>query len=197
MAKLEELSSGASVKGIAGDAIATIVNVNWYGSNCVDVVYKTADGRVANDILYRDDEARIEIVQTGRVWSFEGDGDLFRLASEAYRIHLAHLFDPHLAIHTSEVDPFPHQITAVYGEMLPRQPLRFLLADDPGAGKTIMTGLFIKELLARGDLRRALIVSPGNLVEQWQDELGQRFDLRFDILTNDALEASATGNWFL
>ena len=197
MAKLEELSTGAAVRGVAGDAIATIVNVNWYGSNCIDVVYKTADGRVANDILYRDDEARIEIVQPGRVWSFEGDGDLFRLASEAYRIHLAHLFDPHLAIHTSEVDPLPHQITAVYGEMLPRQPLRFLLADDPGAGKTIMAGLLIKELLARGDLRRALIVSPGNLVEQWQDELGHRFDLRFDILTNDALEASATGNWFL
>jgi hypothetical protein len=197
MAKLEELSTGAAVRGVAGTAIATIVNVNWYGSNCIDVVYKTADGRVANDILYRDDEARIEIVQPGRVWSFEGDGDLFRLASEAYGIHLAHLFDPHLAIHTSEVDPLPHQITAVYAEMLPRQPLRFLLADDPGAGKTIMAGLLIKELLARGDLRRALIVSPGNLVEQWQDELGHRFDLRFDILTNDALEASATGNWFL
>jgi len=197
MAKLEELSTGASVKGIAGNAIATILNLNWYGSNCVDVVYKTADGRVANDILYRDDEARIELVQAGRVWSFEGDGELFRLASEACRIHLAHLFDPHLAIHTSEVDPLPHQITAVYGEMLPRQPLRYLLADDPGAGKTIMTGLLIKELLARGDLRRVLIITPGNLVEQWQDELGQRFDLRFDILTNDALEASATGNWFL
>src|SRR6266849_1318062 len=197
MTRLEELSAGASVRGVVGDAIATIVNVNWYGSNCVDVVYKTADGRVANDILYRDDEARIQIVRPGRVWSFEGDGDLFRLASEAYRIHLAPLFDPHLAIHTSEVDPLPHQITAVYGEMLPRQPLRFLLADDPGAGKTIMTGLLIKELFARGDLRRVLIVSPGNLVEQWQDELGQRFDLRFDILTNDALQASATGNWFL
>jgi len=108
MAKLEELSSGAAVRGIAGEAIATIVNASWYGSNCIDVVYKTADGRVANDILDRDDEARIEIVQPGRVWSFEGDGDLFRLASEAYRIHLAHLFDPHLAIHTSEVDLLPH-----------------------------------------------------------------------------------------
>jgi SNF2 family DNA or RNA helicase len=63
----------------------------------------------------------------------------------------------------------------VYGEMLMRQPLRFLLADDPGAGKTIMTGLLIKELVARGDLQRCLIVTPGNLVEQWQDELDQRF----------------------
>src|SRR5690606_12465138 len=95
------------------------------------------------------------------------------------------------------VDPLPHQITAVYEEMLPRQPLRFLLADDPGAGKTIMTGLLIKELRARGDLERCLIVCPGNLAEQWQDELYRRFHLAFDIVTNDALEAARTGNWFI
>lgn len=110
-------------------------------------------------------------------WSFDGDGALFRLVSEATRIRLAYLFDPRLAVHTSFIEPLPHQITAVYGEMLARQPLRFLLADDPGAGKTIMTGLFIKELLLRGDLRRCLIVCPGSLVEQWQDELDQRFHL--------------------
>jgi SNF2 family DNA or RNA helicase len=91
------------------------------------------------------------------------------------------------------VDPLPHQITAVYGEMLPRQPLRFLLADDPGAGKTIMAGLLIKELLIRGDLHRCMIVCPGNLSEQWQDELYQRFQLDFKILTNDALESARTG----
>src|SRR5439155_8936423 len=119
-----------------------------------------------------------------------GDGDLFRLASEAYRIHLAHLFDPHLAIHTSEVEPLPHQITAVYGEMLPRQPLRFLLADDPGAGKTIMAGLLIKELLARGDLRRCLIVCPGMLVEQWQDELNSKSHFPFESLPNAKPESA-------
>src|SRR3954468_22334156 len=81
--------------------------------------------------------------------------------------------------------------------MLPRQPLRFLLADDPGAGKTIMAGLLIKELIARGDLQRCLIVCPGSLAEQWQDELYRRFSLPFDILTNDKLEAARTGNWFL
>src|SRR5262249_6881395 len=86
---------------------------------------------------------------------------------------------------------------AVYESMLPRQHLRFLLADDPGAGKTIMAGLLIKELIARGDLRRCLIVCPGSLVEQWQDELSRRFHLPFDILTNDKLEAARTGNWFL
>ena len=80
--------------------------------------------------------------------------------------------------------------------MLARQPLRFLLADDPGAGKTIMTGLFIKELFVRGDLERCLIVCPGNLAEQWQDELDRKFHLPFEIMTNDALEAARTGNWF-
>src|SRR6266446_4439580 len=95
------------------------------------------------------------------------------------------------------VEPLPHQITAVYDAMLPRQPLRFLLADDPGAGKTIMAGLFIKELIARGDLQRCLVVCPGMLAEQWQDELHRRFHLPFEILTNDKLEAARSGNWFL
>src|SRR6185503_12088940 len=114
-----------------------------------------------------------------RPWSFDGDGGLFRLVSEAQRIGLAYLFDPWLALHTSVVDPLPHQITAVYEAMLPRQPLRFLLADDPGAGKTIMAGLLIKELHARGDLHRCMIVCPGMLVEQWQDELWEKFALPF------------------
>ena len=78
------------------------------------------------------------MVEQGWPWSFDGDGDLFRLVSEALRIHLAHLFDSALAVHTSLVEPLAHQITAVYQAMLPRQPLRFLLADDRGAGKTIM-----------------------------------------------------------
>ena len=147
--------------------------------------------------LYRRDEPRLEIVEVGRPWSFDGDGALFRLVSEAQRIRLAYLFDPVLAVHTSVVEPLPHQITAVYESMLPRQPLRFLLADDPGAGKTIMAGLLIKELIARGDLQRCLVVCPGSLAEQWQDELYRRFQLPFDILTNDKLEAARTGNWFL
>ena len=80
-----------------------------------------------------------------------------------------------LAVHSSLVEPLPHQITAVYESMLPRQPLRFLLADDPGASKTIMAGLLIEELIARGDLQRCLVVCPDSLAEQWQDELYRRF----------------------
>jgi len=197
MTQLEDILPNTTLRGILPDGVVTVVSVQWYGSEALELTYKDASGRVANQLLYRDDEPRLEIVQAGRPWCFDGDGALFRLVSEAQRIRLAHLFDPLLAVHTSLVEPLPHQITAVYEAMLPRQPLRFLLADDPGAGKTIMAGLLIKELIARGDLRRCLVVCPGSLAEQWQDELYRRFHLPFEILTNDKLEAARTGNWFL
>ena len=195
--KLEDLQAPAAVRGVVADSLVTVVSASWIGADAVELVYRTAGGELGSQILYRDDEARLEIAEQGRPWSFDGDGDLFRLVSEALRIHLAHLFDPALAVHTSLVEPLPHQITAVYEAMLPRQPLRFLLADDPGAGKTIMTGLLMKELIARGDLQRCLVVCPGSLAEQWQDELYRRFHLGFEILTNDKLAAARTGNWFL
>ena len=197
MAVLESLTSGALVLGVASDGPAEVVSVRWYGDSAVELTYKTpATGLVGSRLLYRDDEPSLEVLERGLPWSFDGDGNLFRLVSEAQRIRLAHLFDPVLAVHTSIVDPLPHQITAVYDSMLPRQPLRFLLADDPGAGKTIMAGLLIKELIARGDLERCLVVCPGSLAEQWQDELYRRFQLPFEIMTNDKLEAARTGNWF-
>ena len=195
--KLEQLQPNAAIRGIIPETLVTVVSVQWFGTEALELTYKTAYGKVANELLYRYDEPRLDLVEQGRPWSFDGDGALFRLVSEAQRIRLAHLFDPVLAVHTSIVDPLPHQITAVYETMLPRQPLRFLLADDPGAGKTIMAGLLIKELIARGDLQRCLIVCPGSLAEQWQDELNKRFHLPFEILTNDKLEAARTGNWFL
>src|ERR687892_2517081 len=195
--RLENLTPNASVRGILPDCLVTVVATQWYGSEALDLTYKDPSGRLADEILYRHDETRLAIVETGRPWSFDGDGARFRLVAEANRIRLAHLFDPLLAVHTSLVEPLPHQITAVYGAMLPRQPLRFLLADDPGAGKTIMAGLLIKELIARGDLQRCLVVCPGSLAEQWQDELYRRFNLPFEILTNDKLEAARTGNWFM
>src|SRR5436305_4336053 len=197
MSRLEEIKPGAAIKGILPDTLVSAINAQWFGSEALELTYKDATGRVGNQLLYRHDEPRFEIVAIGRPWSFDGDGALFRLVSEAQRIRLAHLYDPVLAVHTTLVDPLPHQITAVYEAMLPRQPLRFLLADDPGSGKTIMAGLFIKELIARGDLKRCLVVCPGSLAEQWQDELHRRFHLPFEILTNDKLEAARTGNWFL
>ena len=195
--RLEELKPDAAVRGVLPDSAVTVVAVDWHGSEALTLTYRTPEGRRAEELLFRGDEARLEVLECERPWSFDGDGALFRLVSEAHRIRLAHLFDPLLAVHTSSVEPLPHQITAVYESMLPRTPLRFLLADDPGAGKTIMAGLLIKELIARGDLKRCLVVCPGSLAEQWQDELFERFHLPFDILTNDTLEAARTGNWFL
>src|SRR5437016_5896126 len=197
MCRLEDLQPQAAIRGILADSLVTVVNVQWFGSDALELTYKDPGGKVATTLRYRDAQSRVEVVEQGRPWSFDGDGDLFRLVSEAHRIRLAHLFDPVLAVHTSMVEPLPHQITGVYEAMLPRQPLRFLLADDPGAGKTIMAGLLIKELIARGDLQRCLVVCPGSLAEQWQDELYRRFHLPFEILTNDKLEAARTGNWFL
>jgi len=194
MAKFEELIRGATVKGILPNQNVTVIDVTWHGNDVIELTYKDGSGQPFTELLFRDRELSLEVVKVGQPWSFDGDGNLLRLVSEAYRINLAYLFDPLLAVHTSLVEPLPHQITAVYSEMLIRQPLRFLLADDPGAGKTIMAGLFIRELWIRGDLQRCLIVCPGSLATQWQDELYSKFYLPFEILTKERIEAARTGN---
>lgn len=196
MTHLEDIKPGSMVRYLILHRDVEIVQTKWWGSTALDVTYKDHEGNLGQQILYREQEASLEIVEPGRKWAFDGDGNMFKLLSEAYRIHLAHLFDPYLAVSTSSIEPLPHQITAVYGEMLTRQPLRYVLADDPGAGKTIMTGLLIKELMIRGDVKRCLIVAPGNLVEQWQDELFSKFGIKFDIITNEAIESAVSGNVF-
>ncbi|MDX9872402.1 MAG: helicase-related protein [Clostridia bacterium] len=196
MARLEEITVGSIIAGIASKEPVSIVAVKWYGTNVLEITFKDRKGQLASQLLYRENENSIEIMDGSLPWSFDADANLLRLASEAYRINLAHIFDPYLAVHTSAIEPLPHQISAVYQEMLPRLPLRYILADDPGAGKTIMTGLFLKELIIRGDLKRCMIVSPGSLAEQWQDELFRKFNLRFEILTNDRIESAVTGNVF-
>ncbi|MBK7583791.1 MAG: DUF3883 domain-containing protein [Myxococcales bacterium] len=194
--KLEQLQKGARVRGLAVDGVATVKSIEFHGANAAEVIFTDAQGGLHTRIVSREDEPSLDLVESVRAWSFDADGDLFRLVSEARRIELAWLFDPYVAITCSTIEPLPHQISAVYEEMLPRQPMRFLLADDPGAGKTIMAGLLIKELMIRGDLERCLIVSPGSLTEQWQDELSEKFGLEFDILTRDMIAAARTANPF-
>lgn len=196
MVKLDQLVVGSVVKGILPSESVTIRHIQPHGDQAASVTYVDSQGRVADRILFKDEEASLELVDQAKPFSFNGSGYQFRLASEAQRLRLAFLFDPLIAVSTSLVRPLPHQITAVYDRMLQQHPLRFLLADDPGAGKTIMTGLLVKELIIRGDIARCLIVAPGNLVEQWQDELDEKFNLQFEIMTNEALEAARTGNWF-
>ena len=170
MTRLEDLKPGASVRGIRLGEAVEVIDVKWHGADVVELTFRTQSGRPDTELLFRDREPSLELLSAGRRWSYTADGALFRLVSEARRIQMAHLFDPHLAVSTSQVTPLPHQITAVYGELLRRQPLRYVLADDPGAGKTIMAGLFIKEPIARCDLARRPLFSPGAPVRQWPDQ---------------------------
>ncbi len=196
MCRLEDIQVGKRFIGMFPGEAVEIVAVQWHGTESISVFATNDRGQPLSRILYRNDEDGIELQKEGLPWTFDADGEFVRLASEAYRIDLAHIFDPYLAVHSSSVEPLPHQISAVYGEMLDKMPLRYILADDPGAGKTIMTDLLIKEMIVRGDLKRCLIVSPGSLSEQWQDELMQKFGLDFKLLTNDSVESAASGNVF-
>lgn len=179
--KLEELEPGTTVIGVVPGSPVIVVAVTWHGTEAMNLVYRPPTGAIQEAVLYRSDEDRLSLA-VGSRRPFDAPADDFKLAAEAQRIQRAGLFDPMIAVATSEVEPLPHQIRAVYGEMLPRRPLRFLLADDPGAGKTIMAGLLIKELMLRDDVHRCLVVAPGGLVHQWQDELFLKFGLRFEVL---------------
>lgn len=196
MIRLEDIQGGMSLEGVEPERIVTVSAVVPVGDEARQVFYKLPDGALRERLVTRADEAEISVATTARPWSFDGDGEAFRLAVEAKRIDLAFLFDPMMAVHTSNVEPLPHQITAVYESMLPRQPLRFVLADDPGAGKTIMAGLYIRELVMRADANRVLVVAPGSLVEQWRDELFEKFGLEFRVFSRDLEASTPSGNPF-
>jgi len=193
--KLEDLTPGAVVAGVIPNGEVTVVAVRWYGSDVINLTYRSHEG-LGEQVLYRDHEPRLSIKRASAAYAFDGDGALFKLAAEALRIRMAAHTDPMLTVATSDIEPLPHQIQAVYGELLERSPLRFVLADDPGAGKTIMAGLYIKELMLRGDLERCLIVAPGGLVEQWQEELLEKFGIRFELLTRQLIDAQVDQSVF-
>ncbi len=125
----------------------------------------------------------------GKNYTFDGDAEIFLLGAEAERIRIAHQFDPLFAVNSSIVDPLPHQIEAVYRYLLPLPRIRFLLADDTGAGKTIMTGLLIKELIFRGVIKKVLIIAPGGLTKQWQEEMEDKFGLFTKLVNRASFEA--------
>lgn len=195
--QLGDLAPGMVVGGVVPGSDVTVVAVEMFGSAAVRLTYRRVDGSVDERIVYSEQENELTIGEAGAGdRGFDADADLFRLTAEALRIRMAARGDAMLAVSTSLLDPLPHQIQAVYNELLPRTPLRFLLADDPGAGKTIMAGLYVKELALRGDLERCLIVAPGGLVEQWQDELQEKFGLDFTLLSKQMEEATVDGNVF-
>jgi superfamily II DNA or RNA helicase len=195
MSLFEELAEQQRLNGVIPGVPVEVVSVVMHGADAAQLVFRMPDGSLGERVLRRAEADEISLVERS-ARSFDADATSFKLAAEAQRIKLAGLFDPMLAVTTSDIQPLPHQLRAVYGELLPRTPLRFLLADDPGAGKTIMAGLYIKELMLREDVHRCLIVAPGGLVEQWQDELFLKFGMRFELFSPDLTESAFGGSAF-
>lgn len=196
MIRLEDIKADAQIQGLEPNEVVRIIACEPIGPNALTVYYKKQDGKLLDRLIYRSDEISLSLAEEGRPWSFDADGADFKLAVEALRIDLAFLFDPMMAVHASHIEALPHQITAVYESMLPKQPLRYILADDPGAGKTIMAGLYMRELIMRADARRILIIAPGSLVEQWQDEMYEKFSLNFLIFSREMEAQTYSGNPF-
>lgn len=175
----------------------TVVLSAPISSGIIELVLKDDDGVFHERVLTQQESETYELLESQlQRLAFDADPVEFQLAAEALRIKHASLYDPLAAVNSSDVEPLPHQIRAVYEELLPRIPLRYLLADDPGAGKTIMAGLYLKELHLRSDLNRALIVAPGGLVEQWREELSQKFGLNFPVLTRAMVDEVEGRNVF-
>ncbi len=147
-------------------------------NGAVEIRVRTAAGVLDETILADEEVAAIEVLDEGPQ---PVDASDFFDFIEAHRIELAYAHDPNFAVSMSGVRGLPHQIVAVYRHMLPQTRLRFVLADDPGAGKTIMAGLLMKELQLRGVADRVLVLCPAPLVPQWQDELVEKFDEHFEI----------------
>lgn len=132
MLKLDDIATGVNLEGVEPAMVVTVVATVPIPPDSAQLIYRRPNGTIGERLLNQTQLAGFRLATTERPWSFEGDGAAFQLAIEAKRIDLAFLFDPMMAVHTSNVDPLPHQITAVYESMLPRQPLRYVLADDPG-----------------------------------------------------------------
>ncbi|MEZ5211461.1 helicase-related protein [Gordonia sp. (in: high G+C Gram-positive bacteria)] len=194
--ELRGLTQGVTLTGRWAGPV-TLLSFTPLGPDSATIVVRDDAGGFREELLFADDLAALTVVEPAqRRWTFDADPIEFRLATEALRISMAGVGDPMVAVATSDISPLPHQLRAVYGELLPRTPLRYLLADDPGAGKTIMAGLYAKELLLRGDLDRLLIVAPGGLVEQWQDELLTKFGMHATVLSRELVAASPHGDPF-
>ena len=149
-------------------------------------------GKVLDIILTAENLAALET--TPDVDPFDGDPLRFRLAVEAMRLALAFEYDPFFSLSIARVDPLPHQLEAVYQYFMALPRIRFLLADDPGAGKTIMAGLLLKELKIRGLVARTLIITPASLSFQWQREMKDKFRENFEVIRSDVLRANYGSN---
>lgn len=181
------IEPGKIVKNLIPSESVVIDKIQQMGT-MFSLHYTGVNTKIANSkIISKEAFEQLEVISDKGSFNFEGDPLHFTLFAEAERINAAYQFDPLFAVNCSIVDPLPHQVEAVYRYLLPQPKIRFLLADDTGAGKTIMTGLLIKELMMRGLVERVLIVTPGGLTKQWQeDELGIKFNINFTLVNRDA-----------
>lgn len=189
MANTENLTAGDIVSGLDPGELVEIHRIAPFGSKLLLEGVGLQSRRLVKRPLAEDELQRLIKVRGAR-FSYDGDSQAFLLGAEAERIRIAHQFDPLFAVNSSIVDPLPHQVEVVYRYLLPLPRIRFLLADDTGAGKTIMTGLLIKELLFRGVIEKILIVTPGGLTKQWkEEELEEKFGLDVRLVNHGSFDA--------
>ena len=185
-----DIKDGQIIKNLIASEPVEVIKVRKIGSN-YSLHYRGINSSSTNNIVIDEQKVeKLELLTNENEFNFKGNPEKFLLFAEAERINSAYQFDPLFAVNCSVIDPLPHQVEAVYKYLLPLPKIRFLLADDTGAGKTIMAGLLIKELLMRGLLERILIVTPGGLTKQWQeDELALKFNLPFKLVDRGAFNS--------
>lgn len=184
---------GSIIKNLIPGESVVVNKIQQLGTS-YSISYTGVNTRKSSSKVIKSDQMdKLEILTEEGKFNFRGDPEKFVLFAEAERINSAYQFDPLFAINCSVVDPLPHQVEAVYKYLLPQPSIRFLLADDTGAGKTIMTGLLLKELLMRKRVERVLIVTPGGLTKQWQeDEMGIKFNIPFILANRAAFNSEPT-----
>lgn len=190
--KVDQLKPDIIVRGPIFPEPVQVIVANRMGASVKLVGKGLHSGQVYQPILNEQQLASLEA--TPEKEPFNGDSQKFRLGVEALRLALAYEYDPYFSLSIARVDPLPHQLETVYDYFLKLPRIRFLLADDPGAGKTIMAGLLLKELKVRGLVKRTLIVTPANLSFQWQRELRDKFRENFEVVRGDILRANYGSN---
>ncbi len=181
------INEGDIVRGSYWDEPVKIDKLEYYDEYIRIVGVTTIQGKHVDRLIKKDELEKLEVLQSKIDFSFDSDKTF--LFIESKRFKYASLFDPYLSMNVSKIDPLPFQIEAVYGYIINQPHIRFLIADDPGAGKTVMAGLTLKELKLRGIIKRVLIVVPGHLKEQWRRELKEKFGETFLVIDRNTLNA--------
>ena len=187
---LETITADTIIEGPFWPEPVRVLRVRAHGTAVQIEAVGVVDSRYYDRTIPSEQLAALVREVTGGTHTFDAEPRLFRLGVEALRTHLAHAFDPQFAVSVSQVDPLLHQVDAVYRRILPLPRIRFLLADDPGAGKTIMAGLLMREMMQRGEVSRILVLCPKALTDQWRREMWERFREPFTLVTGESISGS-------